>query len=88
MTRGDALFRAERRSQERQAARAAGLLEHARLVVEQEQPDEPPGDRARRLRGAAIVAQNAVAELWVTVGWLEASQAAAQHGLAGEDDEA
>lgn len=84
MTRPAARFGVERRNQERQAARAAGLLDHARAVVEHERPGEDPAERARRLRGAALVAQNAVAELWVTVGWLEAAQAASLHGLIEE----
>lgn len=75
---------AELRHQEGQAQRAASLLEQARLAVETEQPRELPGDKAQRIRGAAIVAQSAIAELLVTAGWLEAAQAAQEHGLIPE----
>lgn len=75
---------AELRHQEGQAQRAARLLEHARLAIETEQPRELPGDKAQRIRGAAIVAQSAIAELLVTVGWLEAAQAAQEQGLVPE----
>ncbi len=57
------------------------MLEQVCSMLDQTMPNEPPGEHAQRLRGAAVVAAQAVAEIWVSVGWLEAVQAAEFHGL-------
>jgi hypothetical protein len=74
-------FRVELKHQAGQAAKAADLLQQARLIVESDKPDEGLGERAQRLRGAAVVAQQATAELWTTCGWFEAAEAADRHDL-------
>jgi hypothetical protein len=57
------------------------MLEHVVDTLTIAVPDEPKTDRARRLRGAAVLAIQAIGELWTTVGWLEAANAADTHGL-------
>jgi hypothetical protein len=77
-------WRAELRQREHDAQRAATLIEHAHSTIVTEEPHELPGDKAQRLRGAAIVVQNAIAELLIIAGWLEAAQAAQHDGLLPE----
>lgn len=69
--------------QQRETERAHQLLEHACSTLEHAEPNEDPGRIAQRLRGAAVVAQSAIAELWTAVGWYEAAEVAKQHGLVG-----
>jgi hypothetical protein len=76
----------ELRHQVAEADRATRLLEHAVTVLTHAEPDELAADRAQRLRGAAVVAAQAAAELFVTCGWLEAAHAAEQHGLLDRGD--
>jgi hypothetical protein len=57
------------------------MLEHVVDTLTAGVPDEPKQDRARRLRGAAVLAVAAIGELWTTVGWLEAANAADVNGL-------
>ena len=79
---------ADLRCQQKQAARAAVLLEHAVETLHAEQPNEERAVKAQRLRGVAVVAQTAVLELMTTCGWLESVHASELHGLApGFDDE-
>ena len=68
----------------REAHRAHALLEQACAMLEQAKANEPPGEHAQRLRGAAVVAGQAIAEIWVSVGWLEGAQAAEFYGLLGD----
>jgi hypothetical protein len=67
--------------QDRETDRAHRLLEHACATLEHAEPDEDAGQKAQRLRGAAVVAQSAIAELWTAVGWYEAAKTAEQYGL-------
>lgn len=71
--------------QGREAERARQLLEHACSTLEHADPDEDAGRRAQRLRGAAVVAQSAIAELWTAIGWYEAASIAEQYGLVGDE---
>lgn len=64
-----------------QADRATFLLEHAVESLTAAKADELPTEKAQRLRGAAVVASQAVQEILVTCGWLEAAHAAEQNGL-------
>jgi hypothetical protein len=75
---------AELKCQQKEAARAAFLLEHAVETLRAEQPGEERSVKAQRLRGAAVVAQTAALELMVTCGWLESAQSAEAHGLVPE----
>lgn len=68
-------------ARERQAERAAKLLEKAAQAVTELPRDEGWLGHAERLRGAASYAQTAVTELLVTCGYLEAADAAARGGL-------
>jgi hypothetical protein len=77
---------ADLRCQQKQAARAAVLLEHAVETLNSDQPNEGPSVKAQRLRGAAVVAQAAALELMVTCGWLESAQAGEMHGLVPESE--
>jgi hypothetical protein len=67
--------------QDRESERAHRLLEHTCSTLEHAAPDEDLGQKAQSLRGAAIVAQSAIAELWTAVGWYEAATVAQHHGL-------
>ena len=67
--------------QERESERAHRLLEHVCFTLEHSEADEDAGRKAQRLRGAAVVAQSAIAELWTAVGWYEAASVAGQYGL-------
>lgn len=71
--------------QDRESERAHRLLEHACSTLEHADPDEDVGSRAQRLRGAAVVAQSAIAELWTAVGWYEAARVAQQYGLVEDE---
>jgi hypothetical protein len=71
--------------QAREAERARQLLEHACSALDHADPDEDAGTKAQRLRGAAVVAQSALAELWTAVGWYEAARMAEQYGLLDDD---
>ena len=75
---------ADLRCQQKQAARATVLLEHAVETLHAEQPNEERTVKAQRLRGVAIVAHTAALELMATCGWLESTHAAEQHGLVPE----
>ena len=66
---------------ERQAERAAQLLERAARAVTALTPGAGWLEQAERLRGAASFAQTAAAELLTTVGYLEAADAASRAGL-------
>jgi hypothetical protein len=66
---------------EQQAERAAQLLVKAAAAVTALAPDEGWLGQAERLRGAASYARTAADELLVTVGYLEAADAAARAGL-------
>jgi hypothetical protein len=80
---------ADLRCQQKQAARAATLLEHAVETLHAEQPNEERAVKAQRLRGAAVVAQTAALELMAVCGWLESAHAAELHALVPErEDEA
>lgn len=78
---------ADLRCQQKQASRAAVLLEHAVETLHAEQPHEGPSVKAQRLRGVAVVAQTAALELMATCGWLESAQAAEMHALIPEADD-
>jgi hypothetical protein len=81
---------ADLRCQQKQAGRAAVLLEHAVETLHAEQPNEDRSVKAQRLRGAAVVAQTAALELMATCGWLESVHAAEMQGLIADaeiDDE-
>ncbi len=81
MAHEDVAFRAEVRNQVAQAERAHSLLEQVCTTLESEPAEEPYDAKAQRLRGAAVLAERAASELWVTVGWLEAAESATRLGL-------
>jgi len=68
---------------DRETDRAALLLEQAAESVTDRKTLENEGyaDRAQRLKGAAVIASAAVAELFKASGWYEAAEAANEHGL-------
>jgi hypothetical protein len=66
---------------DRQAERAATLLERAAQAITGLAPNETWSERATRLRGAAAMAQTAVLQIAVTAGWNEAGDAASRAGL-------
>lgn len=65
----------------REVGRALALLEQVCAMLEQGTPGEELCQLAQRLRGAAVLAGQAASEIWVSVGWIEAAQAAESHGL-------
>jgi hypothetical protein len=70
-----------------ESQKARKLLEQVVAMLEHAPSEEPSGEHAQRLRGAAVLGQQAIAELWVSVGWLEAVQSAEFHGLLGDPGE-
>jgi hypothetical protein len=73
-------------AKDREADRAALLLETAAENVTDARVDQTYAERAQRLRGAAVIATSAALELMNAAGWYEAAATASAHGLLDSEE--